>query len=165
LALGLQYPALCSALAPEYQAAVNAKALEMFYQNPKYTYVLGGDPDDLKVDCSGFVLEVYRKSGCPVTEKKTQAWRIYRGHDGFVGDAIMDTSDSEPGDVLCLAVPGSLQRPYGINHVGMIVEWQGLHAVIDASSKAKGIRISPFGGIWKKDLPVDGHRRIKFGGK
>jgi len=134
--------------------------LETFYQRP--VYKLGGDLRYGSVDCSEFVRDTAEKAGIGVTEKRTQAWRIYRGLDGFDGVSLPDGMRSpEIADLLCLRVPGSLDRPFGINHVGAIIVWRGVYQVIDAASTAKGIRIQPFGGIWQKYLPSDGYRRLR----
>ena len=138
----------------------------MYLRNPRIIYALGGSLKDGKIDCSEFV----RQCALPFLKGKaktqrTQAWRIYRGLDGFDSKPVDWMRDNEVADLLCLRVPGSLNRPYGINHVGAVILWRGNFAIIDANSRTKGIRIGPFQGIWKKYLPPDGYRRLTIGDK
>jgi len=156
----------CDALALEYQAAFQQAALEIFYQKP--IYALGGNLEQGKTDCSGFVWQAFRRGGVPVIQnKRPQAWIIYRGGHGFIGkslDWMRDDFQAETADLLCLRVSSSsLQRPFGINHVGAVILWRGVYQVIDANSRTKGIRIGPFSGIWRKWLPKDGYRRLTIG--
>lgn len=83
-----------------------------------------------------------------------------------MGDVASDPvsimfGEKQVGDLLCLAVPGSLDRPYGVNHVGGIVKYGGALQVIDANSSTGGIRIMPVSGIWRKWIKEDGWRRLK----
>lgn len=137
--------------------------MEMYIRRPAYIYQLGGEPKKGYIDCSKFVQEVFEEENIITGHPRTQAWRIFKGHDGFFNRSVNADEPTETADILCLAVPGSLQRPYGINHVGMVIRWKGDWAVIDANGSTKGIRIMPIEGIWTKWLHEEGWRRLTIG--
>lgn len=151
------------ALAPEYQARIQRRAIEHKVRKPAYVYRLGGNPLKGFLDCSVFVQKLFEDAEIIKGHPRTQAWRIYKGLDGFTGRAVEAHEDAAIGDILCLAVPGSLQRPYGVNHVGMVIRWNDDLAIIDANASTKGIRVMPIESIWLKHLADEGWRRITIG--
>jgi len=136
----------------------------MYYRKPAYIYALGGEPKKGFIDCSEFVRKGMKDAGVGVTEGRTQAWRIFKGMDRFVGDSIYPgvlAGSMEICDLLCLAVPGSLERPYGVNHVGAIIQFNYQYKIIHASGKRRGIAIDDIEGMWIACLPEGGHRRLR----
>ncbi len=129
----------------------------MYLRKPAFIYELGGDVNKGKVDCSEF----YRQGLKDIVDnRRTQAWRIYKGHDGFTGRDVQADEEPEVADALCLVIPGSLERPFGVNHVGAVIRWQNDWVVIDANGKTKGIRIMPIQGMWIERLAPNGWRRL-----
>jgi len=137
----------------------------MYVEEPRLKYRLGGKIEDGETDCSLFIQETCVRAEIierPKRGERTQAWRIYRGLDKFKSEPVY-SGGIQVGDLPCLAVPGSLERPYNITHVGGIVKYRGEYKVIDANARTMGIRLSPIQGIWTKYLPDDGWRRLTIG--
>ena len=139
---------------------MNAKLWWIFYRHPVYKL---GRSDIEAVDCSG-LLGLACES-LPVRQR-SQAYRIYLGLDGYTNRPV-SLRDNEPIDLFFWRIPGGLDRPHGINHMGVAVVEQrtGIFQVMHASSSKRGVVVIPFGGWTEKYLAPDGYRRLTIGDK
>jgi len=158
----------CLALSKAYETAFQRALIDNYYEG--YEYCLGGRRRTLKkkhcLDCSGFIGKSAVDAGIPGVEEDTQAFMIFAGRHGYKNRAVRVNEEWKPGDIFCLAVPGSLDRDYNVNHVGAGIRRSGQWKVIDcAGGKVNGVRIGDYEGIWQKYLAPNGHLRWIHGEK
>jgi len=108
-------------------------------------YKLGGVVEDSEIDCSELIRQTALRARIPgISKKRLQAWQIIRGYGGFANRIVDWTrGDTQTGDLLGLHVENGLDRPDDINHIAMIVEWNGIYQVMHASGSRKRVIVIP----------------------
>jgi hypothetical protein len=153
-------------MSPEYQAAFQNGLRSIFDKHPRYK--LGGNLEDGETDCAELMREAAKKGRLPgVSNKRLQAWQIYRGYGGFANNPVKQwlRGDNDKGDLLFQHLKNGLERPDGVNHVLAVVEWNGIYYVIHASSSRNGVVMIPFAEWMEQGVAgvKDGYRRMTIG--
>lgn len=152
------------AMAPEYRAGMHDALLTLYYEHPEYK--LGGSRSYGTTDCSELIRQAMNLAGIPGTKKRVQAWSICKGLTAAYRNApVLDwrDGDTEACDIVCQYFPDGLNRPYGINHIIAVVQWNGVWHVIHASSSKKRVVITPFASWIEQRMIENGYRRFTIG--
>lgn len=154
----------CWGMCPEYQAAMAAAVLDIYYLHPAYR--VGGELIDGEIDCSKLVLEAMKRGGIPGLPTKIQAWVIFEGKGIWKNRAIAKWEmDNEPCDLIFQHFPGNPKHPYNVDHVLIVIVWNGIYHIVHASPSAKTVVIRPLAPWVVKAMVKNGYRRLLIGEK
>jgi cell wall-associated NlpC family hydrolase len=121
-------------------------------------YLWGGYQDPKKgLDCSGYIYLARKRAGDP-NAKRTTAYRMSLGKDGWDGNTINQIKEADRGDLVFWTWKGS-QRKCG--HVGAVVlgRKSGLLEAAHASSGRNSVVVVPFRGSLLTDIDI--FRRLR----
>ena len=151
------------ALCPEYEAGIHAKLLTIYYRHPEYH--LGGTLKDGKIDCSELVRQAAELVGVPRSKRKVRACDIFEGSQPW-GNVVIpkwNTGDNRRVDLIFEHIENGLVRPWGVNHILAVVEWEGVFHVMHASSSRKTVVIEPLAPWVTRSMVDGGYRRMTLG--
>lgn len=150
------------ALGDKYKDTVKKNLYIIHSKDSKYIWGAKGEElnGKLLVDCSGLIYHVLHISGLPY--KRTTAFRIRHGMDGYIGKDI-ELDSVEELDLPFWTWKDTPKREFG--HVGIFAlgKDSGLMEVTHASSSKGKVVHHELYGVFKRDLSAI--RRLEFGDK